>query len=554
MVTVKRVYLYGVLGVSLVLLLWGLSDLLRFAFDEAGHALGASPAFGGSFAREELSRALALTLVAGGIFGVHLALVRGSLRGSLADAADERACTARAVYFFLLLVGTGAAFLSSVSDFTYQLVGSVAFDFRDSDPLAAFASVIVFGGAWALHLLARGTDLRAVPARLAGDWLTRAYLYGALFVTFAIGALAAGELLTTVARHALGLRPLFEGPDWWQAAVTGSLATACAAAVGWLLHWLLAARLSRAPDPLGIAHRTAGTRRGYLISVVAASALAVLVFASLSLGSAFAELAGSWRSTEGSRLLEDIGGPLLMLAPFVPAWWWHQRRAAREALARADGSEARAVARTLHLAIAVVGLAGLAAGVAWELQVLIDAVVGSGAREGVITTTSLGRDGAQALALAIVGLLLWTPSWARSQRDRAQHDVEAATATSRRAYLLLVSGLAVVAAMASLAYLVWQATRVLLESGEPEDPAWALSVLLVALVVLGYHLWQLRADLRLAQAAVPRAMVVPTAVAGRALETIEISAPVGADFRILNAAIRSELPDGYELRVVSHQP
>ena len=37
----------------------------------------------------------------------------------------------------------------------------------------------------------------------------------------------------------------------------------------------------------------------------------------------------------------------------------------------------------------------------------------------------------------------------------------------------------------------------------------------------------------------------------RAIETIEISAPAGADFKVLNAAIRTELPPGYELRVVS---
>ena len=44
--------------------------------------------------------------------------------------------------------------------------------------------------------------------------------------------------------------------------------------------------------------------------------------------------------------------------------------------------------------------------------------------------------------------------------------------------------------------------------------------------------------------------VSPTDAVSRELETIQISAPAGADFRILNAAIRSELPDGYELRVL----
>ena len=93
MQSAKRIYLYGILGIALVPLLWGLSDLLRFAFDQLGSALGVSPAFMGSFAREELSRALALVLVAGGIVVVHLALLRSLVGRSRADAADERAAT-----------------------------------------------------------------------------------------------------------------------------------------------------------------------------------------------------------------------------------------------------------------------------------------------------------------------------------------------------------------------------------------------------------------------------------------------------------------------------
>ena len=86
MLTAKRLYLYGVLLVSLVLLLWGLVDLVRFALDELARAAGTAPAYAGTFEREALSLALALTLVAGVIFFIHLMLVRRTLRGPAAQA------------------------------------------------------------------------------------------------------------------------------------------------------------------------------------------------------------------------------------------------------------------------------------------------------------------------------------------------------------------------------------------------------------------------------------------------------------------------------------
>ncbi len=427
MQTAKRIYLYGVLGIALVLLLWGLSDLLRFAFDQLGRALGSTPAFMGSFAREELSRALALLLVAGGIVAVHLALVRGLLRGTPAAVADERAATSRAVYFFLVLVGTGAVLLWSAFDLAYQLIGSFLLERRDLDPLGRLAGVIVVGGAWGLHVLARRRDITEAPARLAGDGLTRAYLYGGLFITCLIVALEAGDALASAARGVLGLRPPWEAADWWRDELAAASAATSVAALGWLTHWSILGRLLRAPDPVAASHRAAASRRGYFLAVTLVGSFAVLVFAATGLGAGVAGLLGTWTSTDGSRLIEDVGGPVLLLVPFALGWWWHQRRVRDEAQERRRAAPARAVARTAHLVVAFVGLVGLAAGSAWELQVATDALIGS-TRDDLSPSSGVGGDATQALALALVGLLLWVPAWAMAQRDRARHPREAAGA------------------------------------------------------------------------------------------------------------------------------
>jgi len=236
-----------------------------------------------------------------------------------------------------------------------------------------------------------------------------------------------------------------------------------------------------------------------------------------------------------------------LVVPFVAVWWWHLRRAASEALDFGGVERAILMVRSGRLAVAFVGLAGLAVGSAWELQALLDAV-GTAGRETLFSSTEVVDASTSALAAALVGLVMWAPAWLLSQRDRSRDVVAAATAGARRGYLFLVSGLAVVALMVALAFVVYQAARLLLGIELVDDSSWALAVLIVSVMVLAYHLWCLRADLLVAQA-----LETPTTEAeedSRVIETIEISAPAGADFKVLNAAIRTELPDGFELRVV----
>ncbi|MFO7530956.1 MAG: DUF5671 domain-containing protein, partial [Candidatus Limnocylindrales bacterium] len=346
MQTVKRLYLYGVLGVALVLLLWGLSDLLRFGLDQVARAAGADPAFAGRLAREDLSRAVALVIVAGSIFAVHLALIRQSLRGPKAAVVDERASVARSTYFFLVLAGTGTALGLASIDLVDGFIAAVGFGERGWRPMSSLASIAVFGIAWALHLRVHLDDLRSVPHRLAGDWLTRAYLYGTLTVAVLIATVETGEVLAASARRLLDLRPALAPDDWWQESITWPVAAITVAAIAWLSHWLLGTRLLRAPDPIGAAQRVSRTRRGYFLALVLVSTSAVLLLGALGLRHVLAEMQGVWRSTDGPTLLEDVGGPLLPALPFMVAWWWHQRRVAHEALATGGGGAARSVGRT----------------------------------------------------------------------------------------------------------------------------------------------------------------------------------------------------------------
>lgn len=546
MLTLKRTYLYAVLGIALAAMLIGLTDVVHVAFDRAGDMVG-SRSYVSEDMRAELSWALALVIVSVPVFLVHLVLIRRSLRGPAAAVADERASASRATYFFIVLIVTAIVAGMRLVELVETLTATFTYGHRAWGLAASAAGALVVGSAWLAHVWARWHDLRSAPAHTAGDWLTRGYLYGVLFGTALLACHGAGNILTVIARRVLDLRPAWESAIWWEDELAWAVALTLVASAGWVVHWLLSVRLLQAAPPLGEAHRASRTRSGYFIAVVLAAAALSLILISTSLRDVFSELAGTWRPTDGSRLIEDIGGPLLLAAPFIPLWWWHLRRATAEALAFGGPGLAHATRRAGRLTVAFVGLAGLAIGLTWELQALLDAI-GSAGQDTLFSSDGVTDVSTSALAGALVGLVMWGPAWVLSQRDRGHDVVVAATSAARRAYLFLVSGLAVVALMIALAFVVYQATRLLLGTELVDDSSWAPAVLIVSAIVLLYHLWCLRADMTIARAL--EAAAAPSTAEGRVVEIIEISAPGGADFKVLNAAIRTELPEGFELRVL----
>ena len=186
MLTLKRTYLYAVLGIALAVMLIGLTDIARVALERVADIFR-SRSYVSDDMRTELSWALALVIVATPVFLVHLGLVRRTLHGPAAAVADERACASRATYFFIVLIATGAIAGMRLVDLLETLIGTAAFGQRAWEVGAAAAGSIVVGSAWLGHAWARRHDLRVAPRHTAGDWLTRGYLYGALFVTALLG-------------------------------------------------------------------------------------------------------------------------------------------------------------------------------------------------------------------------------------------------------------------------------------------------------------------------------------------------------------------------------
>jgi hypothetical protein len=555
MITLRRIYLYTVLAVLLVPVLVGMGDLLEVLFDRLAEASGKRAVVRFDETRGDLSLALALLIVATPLWGLHAWLLRRSTHGSPDATRDERASPVRSSYFLVVLLVT--LIVASVA-----LIAWVDMALRSNpmdgpfEPSTALAYGISFGVAWAIHAWWRMRDLRLAPERTAGDWLTRVDLYAVLFVAGIAALISFSDLITTMARLVIDGRAITSTTDWLRDAVAGPMAAILVMTAVWLLHWLGGRRLCLAPDPLGGAHRSSRMRAAYFVGIALVSSAAVLLLISESLRQVLLDVADvRWRGADPDRL-EVIGGPLLASVPFLVAWWWHLRRVAYEASMVGADALRVTVTRIGRLAIAIVGLTGLALGSAQVIGAILD--LGSTyADAGIVPASIVRRELSGAVSMTIVGLAIWLPSWILVQRERAHGGVAVASSMARRGYLVLVSGVAMVAAMISGAWVVYQAIGALLESGRAEDVSGAIGVLIVASVGLGYHLIVVRSDLRLAPVAnatdvmPPATQAVPMAgPAQHTVEKLEISGPIDADFTALNAALRERLPEGFELRII----
>ncbi|MEX1294925.1 MAG: DUF5671 domain-containing protein [Candidatus Limnocylindrales bacterium] len=545
MVTAKRLYLYGVMGVALVPLLWGTWSILRLLARALGATADDREAIGADVALDELSLAVALVMVALPVWLIHVVVVQRSLRSSPATAADELASPARATYFFLVLMITGAVALLSLYEVVQQLVGAAVAGTRTWGLSGALAATVVSALAWTGHVWWRRADLRAAPTRTAGDWLTRAYLYGGLFITAVLLAFWLGQVATVVISELAAARVYW---DPWEEAIVSPLAGTVGCATGWAAQWLIAASLIRADPPLGPAHRASRTRTAYFVAVLLVSAAAALSFVSLGGRHVLAETLGVWRPSEGSKLASDIAGPLIMAVFFVVLGWWHRRRVLHEARAVGGPGRQLAVWRSALYVVGFAGLGALSIGMGWALFGLIEYLA---ATNDITQSAQLRAELTPGAATALAGLVVWAPTWRLAQQDHATAPAVSAASAPRRAYLLLVAALAVVFVMAALAYLTYQAIRMLLDAGPTDDPAWAVSTAAVAGVVLGYHLYLLRADGAALAAAGPLEPTTDVAHGGeRVIHTVELHVAPDTDLEALDVGIRGLLPADAELRVV----
>jgi hypothetical protein len=541
----RRLYFYFVAGVSLTALTIGLVNLLELLLSAIGDALADSNVVAADpdAVRRQLSIYAAITIVALPIWLLHWTQAERSLRGT--DAENERRSAIRALYLTLVLggalVAATIAAVRLIQIATLRAIGSdsgrIPGNGEQWTALAAIAALF-----WAYHGWVRLRDMHGGPLTNAADWLPRLYVYAAATTGIVLATFATSDLLALVVEVTTTDAEVLTGDGLWDGLLASGVARALAGAIIWIAHWQYSLRLARSPDWRGEHARSSALRRFYGYAVAFSAALVTLLLVTRVGDAILSELLGATENDTQS-FARRVFDPVVRVVPFAVVWFYHRRLMLEEAARATEGVRQATVRRVYVYAIALIGLALAAYGLAGLIAVAIDRV---GAESNAVIVASgdpWRAEAANLAALTIVGAVAWLWHWSQAQgwlRANATAEREAAV---RRAYLFITIAGSVVALLVSLAIVIYRVFAELLgveatqrlaeELGQP------LAVLVVAIALLAYHGLLLRADL----AASP-------GDASDAQTTIHliVSGPADVDPSAVIAVIQESLPAGYRVQ------
>jgi hypothetical protein len=544
----KRLYVYAVSSISLLVLSVGLYNLLAVALGEIADVLGASVVGGESSGREQLSLAIALVVVGAPVFAIHWWLVGRGWSGTDPSAADDRHSAIRAFHMGLVAtVALGIVAFAAIHlvDLGFRLVlGSIEGDGRLTDDLAM---ILVAAPVWWFHMTRRNADLRHDRLRGGAAWLTRLHRYGWAFTGLMILLVGASQIIGTLSSALIGRSEFGQGQDWWRGSLAWSLAAVVTGSGIWWLHIDDARRAIRDADLIGEDDRSTALRMTYF----EAALLVALGSAGLTVASSITELGrlllGVGDGSGMTAFLESVVGPILVAVPFVLAGWLHWRALHEEATERGAGSLAAAGRSGLHLA-AIIGIVFLAVGFARLGGLLLEQVLGGvGSEVGGGSEAFFRAELVWCVAQIVVGALLWLPSWSAILRRRTADPALERVATTGRAYLFLIVAGGLIAGVPSAVFALFKLINALLGGAGTAlgaDLPLPTAVVVVAAVVATYHGRLVVSDLRLGPLA---GAISADAVASPVTLALVLRGQSGDDLEAVAADLREHLPPGVVL-------
>lgn len=568
----KRLYLYAVSAVSLAVLSVGLYNLVAVVFGELADALGATFISGdGGSGREQVSLAIALVVVGAPIFAIHWLLVGRGWRGTDDAARSDRQSAIRAGYLGLVAtVALAFGALAAIASLEAVLGAILAFDRYGGRPTDQLATLLIAAPVWWYHQRRRSLDIRHDRMTGAAAWLTRFHRYAWAFIGLMFLVVGTSQVLETTASVLIGRPGFGGGDDGWLASLSWSLSAMLVGTGIFLAHAIDARGAIRDAAIIGEDDRETALRATYFGVVI----LVALANVGVTVSKSLAEL-GRWMLGVGDAdglpaFLELVVGPLLVTIPFAVAGWLHWSALRREAGGRSSVALAAAERLVLHLA-AGVGLTFMAVGAGQVLGRLFEVWLGGASSDDFFRTEIVW-----ALALVIVGAVMWIPAWTRILRRRDAEPLTERQATVGRAYLYLVVAASLIAAVPSAAFILYRLIDTILGGGGVAlgtDLAIPLAVVIVAAVGALYHGRMLVSDLRFTAALQPAAerpvdaaaagmtgtvgAVGISALSAESVGTFEsevgaslvltLRGPAGTDLASLADTLRERLPAGVVL-------
>jgi len=501
MSTAKRVYFYLVYFIALGMFAAGVGILLGVCFDViTKYALVQVGAPG--FARETLSLGLAMLVIGGVLWFLFWRAIRRNVSGD----TDEIGSAIRKLILNIIVAASALVGLfAAVGFLKWLMAGALLNQF----PSGELARLIVTGVIWYYHW--RVNEKEGQPSPEAKT-LRRWYVY-----------LLSGWGLVSLSVNLVGLvnTAVLHLPVWGEAIVSGSLWSSSAQGnISWILlggavwgfHWFRMAK--------GDADSTLRQVYLYLLAI-SGGAIAGLVALTVSLSGVFRFALGTL-STPISTYFQFLGWAVSTMLVAAAIWVYHQRVTQEEATQVQERLSARRVHSYL---MSFLGLGTLIAGLIILFGILLELPIHTASVAPTVVTAGWWRDPLSiCLALVVVATPIWLYYWNRVLQMAATGGVAERRARSRRIFLYIVLGAAVLALAASLINIIYQLLNGVLQGTFGVEvlrhSKWSLQTLIVAVPVLMYHWRIMRQDQRLGAEVAAVRKTVTVLISDRAAELV----------------------------------
>ena len=470
--TLRRLYYYGLSFVALMFSASGAVMLVDYVADSfAGRQLL-------SRGETQLAMGLAITLVVTPIWLFHLWLAHQAVR----RFPSETRALSRKIYVSLVLGVSAALGAFGLVSLLRWLLGGGSFNGLH------LAFPLVWGGVWGFHWYIEG---REVPRTEAADSIRRVYVYGTSLYGLVMLLVGLGVILSHLIRQGydaiFATQVLLPGEgNLWNDTTQTALAVFLVGGMFWWWHWH---RVSRRDVESVL-------RQVYLHlfalggPATVAATLSIIIFRVLQWAFGEPDAAGA---ADQFRFLPSAVAALITGGAL---WGYHWAVVHQESPITVVGPHA--YRRVYRYLLAALGLGTLATGLVTLFGVIIG-VMAPQSGEELLRADWWRNPLALATTLLLVGAPLWSFYWFGLQRDAGAGLLER-SALSRRVFIHLVLGAAVLASIGNLSAALFMFFRELLEGQLSaqlfQDTRWSIGALLTAGAVSVYYWLVLREDRR----------------------------------------------------------
>ncbi len=531
MTTAKRVYLYLVSLVALVLLAVGVGRLIGLLLALLGATQPVTLA-GDDVNVRQFSLSLAMILIGGGVWWGFW----HSIQKNVAANPFETGAAFRKLYLnFIQAISALIGLAAAIDTFNWMFGG-----FRSSDyPPMRLATFIAAAAVWYFHWRLSEREGHPTSAALT---LRRWYIY--ILSAWGLSLLAVNvvQFISSTGSFLPFWTPSLVAGNYWNA-VSENLSGALVGGVAWWFFWFKMAR--------GDAGSTLRQVYYYLFAIPGSAIAGLVAFTTMLYW-----LAGYFfgLSSDGGVYFRFLNWTLPTVLVAAGVWFYHQRMAQEEAETNA-GKQFSARRIYLYL-MSFISLGTLVAGLVVLTGILLDWII-SAVSPGIILNTSGWWQGqlSASLALLVVGVPIWVYFWSNVLKMVFAGGDAERRARSRRVFLYIVLGASILATVAALVNLVYMLLNAILQGGSADflrSIKWSIQSLAVSIPLLVYFWSVIKADQKLGAEAVAAhkevSLIVPESAAGLA-EKLE--AALGYRIKVLRSLSEIHYSDATDDEIAS---